>query len=363
MLALVLALLVTPVVVLVATLAIWSYPGKPAPLVSADGKPLPDGVSEKIYVEIGGVEQGMFIVGKSAKNPVLLYLHGGMPDYVLTESHPTGLEDDFTVVWWEQRGVGISYRSDVDPATLTADRYVADAVELTEYLRKRFGQDKIYVMAHSGGTFFGIQLVAKHPELFHAYVAVAQIADQRRSEKLAYDWMLAQYRAQGNDGMVAKLEATPVTLEGGTPDDYASVRDTAMHDLGVGTTHEMRSVVSGILLPSLRSPQYTMGEKVRTWRGKASSGISTMWKEVMKTDLAKVVPEVAIPVYFLEGIHDYTCAYAVAKDYFAKLSAPVKGFYTFDDSAHSPIFEEPDKARKILREDVLRGRRDLADPQ
>ncbi len=343
-------------------LELWSLPGSPKPFLDADGKPVTDSISEKIYVDVNGARQGMFIVGKSTKNPVLLYLHGGMPDYFLTEGHPTRLEESFTVVWWEQRGVGISYRSDVDPATLTAEQYISDAVALTAYLRERFGQEKIYVMAHSGGTFFGIQLVARHPELFHAYIAVAQIADQRRSEKLAYDWMLARYRADGNGDMVARLEAKPVTLEGGTPDGYAEVRDTAMHELGVGTTHEMRSVVRGILLPSLQSPQYTAGEKLRTWRGKASSGISTMWKEVMATNLAEVVPEVAVPVYFLEGVYDYTCAYEVAKDYFRTLKAPIKGFYTFDQSAHSPLFEEPDKARKILETDVLRGRNDLADP-
>jgi len=33
-------------------------------------------------------------------------------------------------------------------------------------------------MAHSGGTFIGIQAVAKAPELFHAYIAMAQISNQ-----------------------------------------------------------------------------------------------------------------------------------------------------------------------------------------
>jgi hypothetical protein len=43
------------------------------------------------------------------------------------------------------------------------------------------------------------------------------------------------------------------------------------------------------------------------------------------------------------------------------LRAPIKGFYTFENSAHSPIFEEPDKAQQILVEDVLAGKNDLAD--
>ena len=68
-----------------------------------------------------------------------------------------------------------------------------------------------------------------------------------------------------------------------------------------------------------------------------------------------------IPVYFLHGLHDYTCAYPLARDYFEKLEAPVKGFYTFEGSAHSPMFEEPEKVQMILLEDVLTGTNNLAE--
>ena len=84
-------------------------PGKPEPFLDENGGPLPGSISEKIFVNINGVEQGMFIKSKDTTHPVLLYLHGGMPDYFLTQRYPTGLEDYFTVVWWEQRGSGISY--------------------------------------------------------------------------------------------------------------------------------------------------------------------------------------------------------------------------------------------------------------
>ena len=83
---------------LVGLLLLWSYPGKPKPFVDENGNLLPGSISEKIYVSINGVEQGMFIKGKDLRNPVLLYLHGGMPDYFLTKKYPTDLEDYFTVV-------------------------------------------------------------------------------------------------------------------------------------------------------------------------------------------------------------------------------------------------------------------------
>jgi hypothetical protein len=63
----------------------------------------------------------MFIKGKDSSNPVLLYLHGGMPDYFLTQDYPTGLDEYFTVVWWEQRGSGLSYSSDIPPESVNPD--------------------------------------------------------------------------------------------------------------------------------------------------------------------------------------------------------------------------------------------------
>jgi pimeloyl-ACP methyl ester carboxylesterase len=99
------------------------------------------------------------------------------------------------------------------------------------------------------------------------------------------------------------------------------------------------------------------------WRGKAQSGIASLWDDMISTDLSQQLPEIDVPVYFFDGVYDYTVSYTEAKSYFEKLKAPIKGFYTFDHSAHSPIFEEPEKVQKILREDVLVGGNSLADKE
>ena len=354
------AVLLVCVFILVGVLLACS-PGKPEPFMDENGSPLAGSISEKVFVNINGVEQGMFIMSKDATHPVLLYLHGGMPDYFLTQKYPTGLEDYFTVVWWEQRGSGLSYSTDIPPETMTVEQLISDTLAVTNYLRHRFGQEKIYLMGHSGGTFIGIQAAARAPELYYAYIGVAQMSYQLKSERLAYEYMLQQFQENGNLEMVRKLEAAPVTMTGGIPDAYLALRDKAMHSLGIGTTHDMNSVITGIFFPSLTFRGYTLLEKVNMWRGKSQSGVSPFWDEMIATDLTIKVPELEIPVYFFGGIYDYTCSYTLAKDYLEKLQAPMKGFYTFEQSAHSPLFEEPEKMRQILQEDVLQGVNNLAD--
>jgi pimeloyl-ACP methyl ester carboxylesterase len=355
------AVLFVSALVLVGILLFMS-PGTPRPFVNDRGKPLAGSISEKIKVNIGGVEQGMFIKGKNARNPVLLYLHGGMPDYFLSVRYPTRLDEDSTVVWWEQRGSGLSYSADVHAESVNPEQLVSDTVEVTNYLRARFGREKIYLMGHSGGTFIGIQAAARAPELYHAYLGVAQMSNQLESERLAYDYMLQRFKADGNTKMVRRLEEAPVGDSVPLPDSYLKVRDVAMHELGVGTTHDMTSVVTGLLLPSLLSREYTLREKAGMWRGKVFSG-SRLWNTQLSTDLTTKVLRLEVPVYFFHGAYDYTVSYPLARSYYERLDAPVKGFYTFKHSAHSPLFEEPGKMRAIVRADVLTGSKGLADPE
>lgn len=350
---------------LLVALALFLFavsPGKPTPILGADGKPMKGAISEKSFVAINGAEQGMFIRGTNSDNPVLLYVHGGMPDYFLTDRYPTGLEKLFTVCWWEQRGAGLSYHADAPKERITVDQLVSDTISVANYLRNRFGKDKIYLMGHSGGTFIATLAAAKSPELFHAYVGIAQVSNQLESEILAYDYMLNQYEKIGDHRIVGRLKRAPVTPDGGVPKGYLAIRDTAMHRLGIGTMRNMRSVLRGILLQSFLSRQYTLREKINLWRAKAAGGVSVVWDQILATDMSTRVPALRLPVYFFEGVYDYTCSYSGARAYFERLSAPVKGFYSFEESAHSPLFEEPARMREIIENDVLNGRNLLSDP-
>ena len=89
---------------------------------------------------------------------------------------------------------------------MTLDQMISDTKDLTNHLRNRFGQEKIYLMGHSGGTFIGIQVAARVPELYHAYIGVAQMSDQLKSERLAYEYMIKNLSEKGNIKMVRKLK-------------------------------------------------------------------------------------------------------------------------------------------------------------
>lgn len=331
---------------------------------AARGRSRGDGSVVKVHVRINGVDQGMLLQVREPGSPVLLFVHGGpgMPEHWLTGRYPTRLHEAFTVAWWEQRGAGMSYRRGIPPRSMTVAQFVADVLAVAGHLRDRFGADRVHLMGHSWGSFIGLQAAAQAPHLFCSYIGMAQVTHQLASEQLAHRDMVEQLRARGDRRMVRRLEGAPVTGEIPLPRRYERLRDPAMHRIGVGTTHDMRSVLTGIVLPTWTTPDYTLTEKAALWRGRRFSRQFGLWEQMLTTDLTTEVTRLEVPAYFLHGRHDRTVSYDLARAYARQLEAPAVGFYTFPHSAHSPAFEEPDLAQRILTEDVLPGTTALADP-
>ncbi|VIF80195.1 alpha/beta hydrolase [Clostridioides difficile] len=352
-------------IVIVICIILPPSSGKTKPFRDRNGAILESSISEKISLDINNTSLGMFIMGKDTKKPVLLFLGGGpgIPEYFLETQYPTGIEDEFVVCYLEYRGTSLSYSPNISSGTITTKQYIDDVVKVTNYLQERFGQEKVYLAGHSFGTYIGILTASRYPELYHAYIAMAQITDQERSEKLAYNYMLKQYKSVGNTKKVKEFERYPILTDDEAYKSYytSSLRDTAMHDLGVGTTHDMDSVITGIFFPSLRCTVYSPLERINIWRGKSFSNATPVVADTTQFNAFLEVPTLDIPIYFLAGRYDYTCCYSLQKEYYEQIQAPIKAFYTFNNSAHSPLFEEPEKAMNILQQDVLTGNNDLSD--
>ena len=330
--------------------------GKLPQFYDENGELMPNSISEKCYLEVDDGRLGMIIMAEDMSRPVLLVCGGGpgIPEYLLEDMYPSVLASKFVVCYLEYRGTGLSYSSHIKTEDMTTERYVADVVAVSDYLAERFGQEKIHIMGHSFGTYIAIKTAQQYPDKYHTYMAMAQNCNQKESEYLAYDYMKGQYKQLGNEKMVKKFEECPIRESEEIYNNYfsSSLRDTAMHELGVGTTRKMKSVITGIFFPSLRCKAYTWQERINIWKGKALSRQFPVVKESTCFDAFQNVASLRVPVYFFAGKYDYTCSYELQKKYYEHVKAPAKAFYTFDNSAHSPIFEEPEKAQEVF-DDIL----------
>ena len=331
-------------------------------LPPSSGK-LPKGhsLSEKTVLEVDGAELGLIILSDNTDNPVLLVCGGGpgIPQYLLESLYPSVLPEYFTVCYFDYRGTGLSYDKNTDPDSMTTDRYIEDTLRVTEYLKERFGQDKVYIMGHSFGTYIALTVVNRHPENYIAYLAMSQIVDQRQSEIIAFDYMRNCYEEQNNKSMVSKFDEYNISESDEDYDRYknSGLRDKAMHSLGVGTTSDMNNVITGLFFPSLRISAYTPLERINIWKGKKASSKFAVHNESRLFNAPESVTSIGIPIYFFAGEKDMTCCTSLQKDYYEMIEAPEKEFFLYEGCAHSPIYEDADKTREIF--DKLLQKTDL----
>jgi pimeloyl-ACP methyl ester carboxylesterase len=331
-------------------LLVIKSPGKLEPLKDSSGNVIVGALAEKNFIEIGGTRQGFFIRTENPTNPVLLFIHGGPGSpsfpYSLPYETPERLEKYFTVCYWEHRGAGMSYSASIDPATMTIAQITEDARQMTAYLQNRFKQEKIYLTGHSFGSYLGIKVITKYPENYLAFIGIGQISNQLESEKLALDFML-QHATEINDkDALTKLKPFDGQATDFPSDDFLMLRSQLLSKYGVGMAHQNFSM-AGLIKDVLLFGGYTFPEKMGYIKGSLLS--SKLFDNTMKDNLFESSTSIDIPVYFIQGKYDYITSYALAQEYLNKIEAPTKAFFTFENSAHAPFLEEPEKFIQTMR--------------
>lgn len=332
-------------------LVLFYSTGKPVPFLDKNGTKIPASISTIKTLDINGVMQRIIIRGSDTSKPVLLYLHGGPgdPEFPFVHQFNPAIEDMFIVCYWDQRGAGLSYSDSIPPETMTLPQFIDDAGKVSNYLIHRFNRKKIYLLGHSWGTMLGTLTIKKYPEYFYAFVAVGQVGNQEQSEIISYNFVLSKAKDLKDRMAERYLEkiGPPPYLQGGEALDKMVTE--RKYVIRYGGAVKKGSFYPRAIKPLIICKEYTFMDKINYLRGMKFTK-RFLWDVIMKTNLIKMVPSQQIPVYILQGISDYETTYSIAKEYFDILKAPVKKFYTFENSAHSPIFEEPEKFIRVMKE-------------
>ena len=339
-------------------------PGKLPPLTDGQGIVIPGAISEKVWLEVGGIKQGMFIRGEDPTNPVILYVHGGpgtpmlqFISYLEKRGESELLEKYFTVCYWDQRGAGMTYSKSTDPSTMTLEQMVEDTREVTQYLKSRFGQDKIYLLGHSWGSYLGVKTIEKYPENYLAYIGIGQVSNSTESEQLSYYYMLNHANDIDDKEVVEKLEkfdpyaeGFPLIQEEGHQLDYLLVRTELLNRYGIGHVRDFPQgmTFNGAILRTLfEFKGYTITEKIKWFLGVDFSMIH-LFHIPMNDDLFVSSTKFEIPFYIVQGVYDYQVSQVLAEKYLDVIEAPKKKFFAFAYSAHSPNLEEPERFIEVF---------------
>lgn len=315
---------------LVAVAAWFLWPAYTPQIRDAQGQGVPGSIASLEWVTLGGVPQSILIRGWNRNNPILLMLHGGpgMPQMYLAYKFQRELEKNFVVVQWDRRGTGKSYSGQVPPQSLNVEQLIDDTHQLVELLRQRFHQPKVIIAGHSWGTYLGMLVVQRYPDLFYAYVGMGQMTDSEQARKLRHAFLLQRARETGNQQALHDLES------------QASGSDEKwLFQFG----GELRHATSWwtLLAMGLRAPEYTAADAFRIPAGLRLYARNMSYNG--HGELVRDVSVVQVPVYFFLGRHDFNTPSELAAAYLQTLIAPSKKLVWFEESAHFPFLEEPAK--------------------
>jgi len=323
----------------------------------ADGKPLPGSIATLEKVRLGGVDQSLIIRGQNVNKPVLLFLSGGpgASEAARVLRFNQELEKHFVVVIWEQRGCGKSYPSLNPKSNLTLEQYSSDIIELSEMLRTRFDEKKIYLVGHSWGSIIGTRAVQERSDLFHAYIGTAQMVDVQETDQIIYNMVLDHSRKIGDKAFVQTLEAQgQPPYYGGSPiRPYATLfgREYAIYEAPNIKNEEYRRD-GDILMLMLKQPEYGWLDRVYYLLGLMNT-FNVVYPQLQDIDFRLDATHLDLPVYLMLGRHDMNNPYQIPEEYFNLLEAPSKQLYFFEDSGHGMIWEEADLFHSLMISTVL----------
>ena len=344
-------------VVVVGLAVVNGIPASTPPILDVDGQLVPGSIAELTAVSLGGQEQTIMIRAHSADLPVLLYLSGGPGQSDLPYSRVlfADLTQDFVVVSWDQRGTGKSYPALPPTETLTLDQAVADTLELTNYLRERFDEEKIYLMGESWGTTLGVLAVQQQPDLYYAWIGSGQMVSQRETDRQLYEEVLALAERTDNTALSAQMLAFGEPPYADTPYPNAVVMGY-YEQLGQPYMPPQdyidRGTTANVGPWGILGSEYTLVEKVNVLRGLIDM-FTLMYPQLQTIDFRQDVPRLDVPVYMLDGAAELAARRDLALAWYGQLDAPIKRIYTFDNAGHSVAFEQFSALHQILTETIL----------
>ncbi|MGD9029406.1 MAG: alpha/beta hydrolase, partial [Anaerolineae bacterium] len=333
---------------LIALAVLIARPATTAPIIGSDGEALPGSVAELTEVRVGGHDQTLMIRGRSVDNPVLLYLAGGPGGTDLGAVRAdVSLEQDFVVATWDQRGTGKSY-SALDPVeTLRLEQMVADTVEVTNYLRDRFDEEKIYLVGQSWGSTLGVLAVQQHPELYYAFVGVGQMVSQRETDIMFYQDTLEWASESGNEALVA-------TLRENGPPPYQTLLD---YEPAIAHEHEWNRYpeldMSNEMPAILFVPEYTWMDRIDAFRGFLDT-FSVLYPQLQNIDFRRNVPHLEVPVYVVLGEHEARGRAVLANEWFDCSMFPGKRRSSSSVLVTVPTSMNPGPSRPLCPESWMR---------
>ena len=293
---------------------------------------------EYFFLRNAGADMPVHVRGNKESGTFIIYLHGGPGNgsYIF-EKFFTGIEEDFAMVYWDQRGAG-SAQGNAEAASMTISQFVDDTHQIVKLINSLFNNPRIFLMGHSWGGLLGTAYLIKYPDTIKGWIEVDGAHNKVLGNELSRQWVMNYAQGQINKeiDVIYWQEALSwyynysglLTYNSKHYTDYlikskayffkSNYSFYSVTDYFFGTPNGFDLILNG---------QYSD---------------DNMEDEIVLTDLTPLMYQIKIPVLLCWGRHDGAIPFEMAQNAYESLGTPEtdKSIVCFEESAHSPMIEE-----------------------
>jgi pimeloyl-ACP methyl ester carboxylesterase len=258
-----------------------------------------------------------------------------------------GLENDFLVAYWDQRGCGLSYNKNLASETINLEQMTNDLLECTKQLITKYNKTTAIIVGYSLGATLSLLAAKKDSTLFSAIIAAGVDIDIPYANDFALDFAMDKASAKGDKKLlneIEKLRQHPIV-------DATRFQQRAkiLTNLGgVNTTANFNRLAISTARNMLFSKHYGISGLIKAITGMSFSQ-NALLSEFNSFNLFDRVTRVSVPVHFAQGALDAIAPISKGEAYYERLKATTKSFTVFEKSAHMPHYEEPQKFSTLIR--------------
>ena len=306
-------------------------------------------IDELEPLSINGTDQWLLYRGEEQTKPVVLFVHGGpgSPLMYFSRGFDDAFTKDFVVVHWDQRGSGKSYDPKVPTNSYHFQQFVDDGLAVVTHIKNKFQKKKIILVGHSWGTMLAFNMAAQYPKSFESLVSIGTVSNMGKMEEFRFMKVKSAIQTSGNADALERLKdlGTPPYLTFDELTEFGNLLSEFVGFEGTFRLLPMEKINEAVQ----KNKEYTEQEMTASMEGMAVV-FNSLSDFLYKYNASKFVPEVEMPVYFVQGRHDLNTPTELARNYFDDLKADAgKTWIEFDESAHFPMYEEPNRFLQVLK--------------
>ena len=306
-------------------------------------------------LKINNSEQWVLVRGKNANAPLILHVQAGPGMPIIPEADTMEkllhLENNYLVAYWDQRGCGKSFNKNIDPKTISFSQLTDDVIQCTKYLLKKYNKDKAILIGYSIGATISLMAAIRDTEIFSQLFLVGIDIDIPTANKYALEFAMAKAKEKNNSKLIKKvieLEQKPIIET-----KIFQERAKLLTNLGgIKTGSNYNQLLISTIKNMLFSKSYSFKDIPNTIKGMELCQ-NALLPELDTLNLFDKIKSFQVPVHFIQGKLDGIAPYQTAVAFYDYLQAGTKSFSAFENSAHMPQYEEPEKFVKLLDEKIF----------